>query len=227
MIEPAEDDESEPDMSWINQPLDTAALAVSRMDIDEKKPTNDNMVAIKSEAKDGDIVLTDIHDVATPPGSRSPSISTPLRTPIAPSPPSPSPSPRQELTQTTSPSSTKQNGTLSPSASPAVVKVFSPANVSSANDVTIPPIAVHSPSAFTPVQKEDSNIFTPSYFELATERMEQDRERQRRKEDSSGFVAVAGTVDEEVAQILEVPTKGDVWIEDLIAERGVWALMGE
>jgi len=65
---------------------------------------------------------------------------------------------------------------------------------------------ITSPDAFTPVQKEDVNIFTTQYFELINERMEQDRERQRKKEDNSGFVKAAntgsgtGATDEEVAQ---------------------------
>jgi hypothetical protein len=230
-IEADEDDESEPDMSWVNQPPNAAAEAGSKQEIDDNRPPDEVVLQTSPGAKVVDLLMPDLHDVPSPPGSRSPSlVLTPARTPVPPTPPSPSASPQHELTQTNPPSSTKQNGTHSPSTSPPATKVFSPANPPSAGTSKLlpPPIQVpHTPSAFTPVQKEDSNIFTQSYFELATERMEQDRERQRRKEDSSGFVALASSVDEEVAQILAVPTKGDVWMEDLIAERGVWGLMGE
>lgn len=223
-----DDDVSEPDMSWVNQPPEMK-MANTPSISNGNNETMEDIMDNTQEQTDKDIIMPDIHDIATPPGSKPNSVSsTPLRTPVAPTPLSPSPSPKQELTQTQTESlpSAKQNGTPSPTTSPTVAKVFSPANPTS-TEVTIEPPAQHSPSSFTPVQTEDSNIFTKSYYELATERMEQDRERQRRKEDSSGFVALAGTVDEEVLQILEVPTKGDVWVEDLIAERGVWGMMGE
>jgi hypothetical protein len=68
--------------------------------------------------------------------------------------------------------------------------------------------------AYTPVQQEDSNIFIPQYFDFVHQRIEQDRERQRRKEDNSGFMKSFGNVDEEIAQITNT---GKEYIGDVFA----------
>jgi hypothetical protein len=63
------------------------------------------------------------------------------------------------------------------------------------------PVNPTSPAAYTPVSKEDSGIFFGQYIQMINQRMEQDRERQRRKEDNSGFVPVSDTMDAEIEEI--------------------------
>ena len=160
----------------------------------------------------------DVHDVVTPAGSRPVSLSSLGSPPVPPTPLSPSvaseqsgeaKSPAQALREfsPTSPARAEDQ----PSAgspirfSPAASQGASPARASagSASNLNPAPVNVTSPPAYTPVQKEDTNIFTPTYFGLVTQRMEQDRERQRRKEDNSGFLNVSGDIDEEIQQMAD------------------------
>jgi hypothetical protein len=60
-----------------------------------------------------------------------------------------------------------------------------------------------SPAAYTPVSREDANIFSSTYIQLINQRMEQDRERQRRKEDNSGFIPVSNTMDAEIEEFAQ------------------------
>jgi hypothetical protein len=103
----------------------------------------------------------------------------------------------------------------------------SPARVSAEPSTNLNPAPINpsSPQAFTPVQKEDANMFTPKYLELVTQRMEQDRERQRKKEDNSGFLAVSGDLDEEIQQMSD---KAKAWtkedFEKMAKEKRDWDL---
>jgi len=92
------------------------------------------------------------------------------------------------------------------------------------------PSAKISPDAFTPVQKEDVNIFTQAYFVLVNERMEQDRERQRKKEDNAGFVRAINSndptgMDEEVREGIG---NMDVYVGNTaewnLRDRSAWAV---
>jgi hypothetical protein len=86
---------------------------------------------------------------------------------------------------------------------PSLIKELPEAEI---NSSTLP--------AYTPVQQEDANIFMPQYFDFVNQRIEQDRERQRRKEDNSGFMKSFGNVDEEIAQITNT---GKEYIGDVFA----------
>jgi hypothetical protein len=90
---------------------------------------------------------------------------------------------------------------LSPLYSPARISAVRATPTSAAN-LNLQP-GNTSPTAYTPVSKEDANIFSSSYIQLINQRMEQDRERQRRKEDNSGFIPVSDTMDAEIAEFAE------------------------
>jgi hypothetical protein len=112
--------------------------------------------------------------------------------------------------------------------SPAV-GVVSQGQTPASREYHNPPLpAPTSPKAYTPVQEEDSSFFLPQYFEFVTQRMEQDRERQRRKEDNSGFIKSSGNWDEEIAQITSTGREyvGDVF-ENAKTERRNWTTASE
>jgi len=78
------------------------------------------------------------------------------------------------------------------------------ASVGSPNQNLNPAPPAHSPEPYTPVQLEDAAIFEPKYFAIITQRMEQDRERQRRKEDNAGFIAPAADPESDDAKYAEM-----------------------
>jgi hypothetical protein len=183
----------------------------------------------------------DVHDIPAPQGSASPMNTTP----IPPTPPTPSPPPSalgESLPVTNGPSLKLSSSAVSPSnetnrlqSAGSPIK-YSPTIISPAGDapsqgptpasreeLNPPPANPTSPKAYTPVQEEDSNIFLQQYFEFVTQRMEQDRERQRRKEDNSGFIKSTGNWDEEIAQIANTGKEyiGDVF-EMMEAEYKNW-----
>jgi hypothetical protein len=91
---------------------------------------------------------------------------------------------------------------LSPLYSPARVSAVRETPTSGAH-LNLQPGNASSPTAYTPVSKEDANIFSSTYIQLINQRMEQDRERQRRKEDNSGFIPVSDTMDAEIEEFAE------------------------
>jgi hypothetical protein len=193
----------------------------------------------KSGLSQAALEAEDIHDVVTPAGSRPMSLSSLGSPPVPPTPLSPSVAsdqsdemkPSAHASRNFSPVSPTRVADDQPSAgspirfSPAASQGVSPAGVSagSATNLNPAPVNATSPPAFTPVQKEDTNIFTPAYFSLVTQRMEQDRERQRRKEDNSGFLNVSGDIDEEIQQMADNAkewTKED--FEQMAREKREW-----
>jgi hypothetical protein len=246
------DADSEPDMSWIKDIKNRAPdvfpsssrngtnLATDvPMKEDEETTSISPMPAEPQLAPESE----DTHDVNSPPGSFSSLGSSPRPpTPLSPSvasddskePKSPTRGPREfspaipsihieDQPSAGSPMRLSANElAVSRGASPARVSVDPTSNLNPA------PINPTSPQAFTPVQKEDANIFTPKYFELVTQRMEQDRERQRRKEDNSGFLAVSGDLDEEIQQM---SNRAKAWtrhdFEHMAREKRDWDLARE
>jgi hypothetical protein len=220
-------------MSWIE-----GSTTSGLMDIDRESGVANSQADVPIYRPDqSDIIMEDkaalshdIHDIPSPPGSASPLESTP----VPPTPPSQSPPGSvvnersitdTDLNKAASPdSSVKHPSTRQSAGSPMK---YSPTGVSPAAAVTSqgptpasrgevsrqPPADPSSPKAYTPVQEEDTNIFLQQYFEFVTQRMEQDRERQRRKEDNSGFIKSAGNWDEEIDQIANTGKEyiGDVF----------------
>ncbi|KAF2675103.1 hypothetical protein BT63DRAFT_474766 [Microthyrium microscopicum] len=230
--------ESEPDMSWIENPTTLP------MDIDPpaSAPQPSTTAVLQTASPTIDTRMPDLHDIPSPPGSRSPSINTPTKTPIAPTPPSPSPSP-PTLPNGHSPS--PPNGTSATSPANYTPAIFSPAQpaqlarasgsstapseeTSPAHGVPAeaPPPNRLSPEAYTPVQREDMNVFRADYFALVAERIEQDRERQRRKEDNSGFLMTGETTEES----MDILGRGGGYVGDvfgpMVGERVGWARSG-
>jgi hypothetical protein len=237
--------DSEPDMDWIKdlqKVVDKQKQSVSqpaRNGTPQQKPNDPVKKANKAAGTTATVAsmnppsslspkpklpqtapgIDDIHDVISPRGSRSVSLSSLGSSPVPPTPLSPSVAsaeldepnspaqlPRKFSTTSPAPAVDDQPSAGSPIRfSPVASRGESPARASagSASNLNPPPVNATSPPAFTPVQKEDANIFTPTYFGLVTHRMEQDRERQRRKEDNSGFLNVSGDIDEEIQQMAD------------------------
>jgi hypothetical protein len=133
----------------------------------------------------------------TPPDTRPYSAMSPV--PPTPLSPSPSPPAGRSYPLDGNPST----GSLKPS------PLYSPARISAARQTSpmanpnLQPTNTTSPAAYTPVSREDANIFSSTYIQLINQRMEQDRERQRRKEDNSGFIPVSDTMDAEIEEFAE------------------------
>jgi hypothetical protein len=117
-----------------------------------------------------------LHSIRSPPGSRPASTEAmDIHLDSTPEPPTPPPESESPSEPASAP-----NGTVELSLSGAFQKVV---------------------AAYTPVQKQDFIIFEPENFDPLRKRMEQDRERQRRKEDNSGFVR-KGNLDEELIHVM-------------------------
>jgi hypothetical protein len=135
----------------------------------------------------------------TPPDTRPYSAMSPV--PPTPLSPSQSPPAGQSYALDRNPST----GSIKPSP-----PLYSPARISAAREtppsaanLNLQPANISSPAAYTPVSREDANIFSSTCIQLINQRMEQDRERQRRKEDNSGFIPVSDTMDAEIAEFAE------------------------
>jgi hypothetical protein len=193
LSDPDSDLESEPDMHWIKNG------AGDPMQLDRKSP---NVAISYPPSKRTD----DLHNIPSPRGSMSSRGSTP----IPPTPPSPSIASDSGIIDNYK---LGENGHHKP-------QTYSPTSAALDHN---PPPERPSPAAFTPVQKEDSLIFQPKSFEFLTQRMEQDRERQRRKEDKSGFTKGTGNVDEEIEAITQTGREyvGDVFAA-MEAEEKTW-----
>ena len=247
--EPFSDNDSEPDMAWMEN-----GTASGFMDMDRESGTANSQGDIpnnwrhnRSPIEGSKIQMGfDTHDIPAPQGSASPMDTTP----VPPTPPSPSPRPSapiQSLSAENGPSLKPVSSAISPlneadnhqsagspmKYSPAII---SPAAGAPSQDPTptsraeLNPVPANptSPKAYTPVQEEDSNIFLQQYFEFVTQRMEQDRERQRRKEDNSGFIKSTGNWDEEIEQIANTGKEyiGDVF-EMMEVEHNNWVTATE
>jgi hypothetical protein len=114
----------------------------------------------------------------------------------------PSTSPVPPTPLSSSPKSPTASILLEPEPSTVSIKMstplYSPARETPTSAAIIILQPGNSPDAYTPVHKEDSNIFSSHYVQLIGARMEQDRERQRRKEDNSGFIPVSDRTDAEI-----------------------------
>lgn len=204
-------------MTWINNAENTDPMDIDHPITNTSTSTtvNRNLSSINSNKQHG--LGRDLHDIPSPPGSASPMI----RTPIPPTPPSPSVADEHE----------HKDDSVDTSKTVGSTKAYSPVNISSTNTApTSQPkedikAQLHpgSPEPYTPVQQEDANIFIPQYFDFAIQRIEQDRERQRRNEDNSGFVKTGGNVDEEIQHIVNTGKDyiGDVF-QAMEAEQKAW-----
>jgi hypothetical protein len=136
---------------------------------------------------------------APTPGSHS------AMSPVPPTPLSPS---LQSLTSKEREPERQNNADGNSTGSIKTSPLYSPARVSTVRETPTsaanlnPPVNT-TPAAYTPVSKEDANIFSSQYIQLINQRMEQDRERQRRKEDNSGFIPVSDTMDAEIEEFTE------------------------
>lgn len=214
------DAESEPEMDWIKDlKTKVASMSDKPKAIGPKPPpgfVTSPYGTIKSPDDDQDAKLhnEELHNIPSPLGSVASSETSggSLR------PPTPLSLSEGAESPARSGTSTPLVGQYSPVRSSSLDRdmqdpddisdQFSPSQVSpaatspNADKEAAPEQRATSPSTFTPVQMEDANVFTPKYFELVTQRMEQDRERQRRKEDNSGFLKSAGEPEAEMDQML-------------------------
>jgi hypothetical protein len=174
MAEPVGEEDEEPDMSWIHgEPV--------KMDVERPSVLGKHDVAEVSR-KEETARTAALHDIPSPKGSNPPSPNgMDIDFESTPRPPTP-------------PSNT--NGTAySPT------RVYTPTDGADVAAKSKTFARQASPSSYTPVQKEDSVVFLHENFDLISQRIEQDRERQRRKEDNSGFIK-RGDIDEEMSHIM-------------------------
>jgi hypothetical protein len=245
-------------MSWVNSDTASEFMDIERdfakvhantnLSIKPERRVNGNIVSKNSVSKvDHNAPISEttlhLHDIPSPQGSLE---STPRPpTPLSPSPPvveiaqpmevdelmvlNKAASPLLSSKELDSHHSTSSPMKYTPGLiSPAAGIISQGPTPASREDLNPPLAAPTSPKAFTPVQEEDSSIFLPQYFEFVTQRMEQDRERQRRKEDNSGFIKSSGNWDEEIGQITSTGREyvGDVF-ENAKVERRNWTTASE
>jgi hypothetical protein len=218
------DSESEPDLTWLHElrkgkPNQSSALPKQKDSSKELPSQSDNRKKLTVKTpRPGSVNGKDLHEIPVPPGSLSPvdKVLDEAR-------------PDLETSRTTSTKDVIMTdipaGTVfsparatSGEARPSIgipmeytVEPQSPAqpfaeraSVGSPNQNLNPAPPAHSPEPYTPVQQEDAAIFEPKYFQLIIQRVEQDRERQRRKEDNAGFIAPAADPKSDNAKYAEM-----------------------
>jgi hypothetical protein len=220
------DPESDVDMTWLNElrgkkTEKTIISPVKQQDTPKStqaKRDNNAKLTVPTPPP-GTVKDTHLHSIPTPSGSLSPRAQSgnkngdALRIPREQA--RTAVSMTDAASQGASSPATMTGGGLQPSTgspmelsavipSPAQVDSAERASVGSPNQNLNPAPPAHSPAPYTPVQQEDAAIFEQKYFALIAQRMEQDRERQRRKEDNAGFIAPAADPEDDDAKYAEM-----------------------
>jgi CTD kinase subunit gamma CTK3 len=193
-----DEEEEEVDMSWVH--------GVVAMEVDSNKVVADVGTHV-------DETRASLADIKSPPGSKpiSPNVvEVDMSTPKPPTP--------------IQPDAGESNGATDSAYSPT--RKFSPMDMGVPTESKTTAITLPKPQTptYTPVQREDAAVFQPENFELIQQRLEQDRERQRRKEDNSGFVRT-GNIDEEIEHVMMTGRKyvgGQVEREAWKHEADMW-----